>query len=117
MFTLTTSVTTVEVPQVLDFSYGREARTIVHTPISSAVPDVTFRPLGLRTGVLSIFCPTRELAAEVETLHSTPLAVAFEDTDQPANSMVYVATGTLSVTYDVESETWTVRVSYSEVGA
>lgn len=113
-----TAATTSASPDlVIDYTYTRTARTIVHEVVDQrSDPDVTLRPVSLRAGVLNLWCRTRELATELEDLHtaSVPLELDASD-DEPTASMTYVPTGLLTVTWDPTFNRWTVAAGYQEV--
>lgn len=100
---------------VLDYSYEREARTIAHTVLDRSDPDVTLRPVGLRTGTLNLFCATRAIATDAEEMHRQSRVLTLTSDDEPTADMTYVATGSLSTEWDATNNRWTVRVGYQEV--
>ncbi|MBD8077698.1 hypothetical protein [Cellulosimicrobium arenosum] len=116
MSTTITDGTTVVIPTlVLDYSYEREARTIVHTVLDRSDPDITLRPVGLRTGTLTMFCLTRALAVDVEDIHRTFGLLTLTSDEEPTADMFYVATGRIGSSWDPEHNRWTVTVDYAEV--
>jgi hypothetical protein len=113
--TISDGVTSVTPNLVTDYSYTRTARTIVHTVLDRSDPDTTLRPVGLRTGSLSMLCATRELASELEALHLAPGPRFLTSDDEPTADMTYLAVGDLGTTYDADGDVWLVTIGYQEV--
>lgn len=113
--TITDGITTVTPTLVLDYAYDREARTIAHTVLDRSDPDVTLRPVGLRTGTLNLFCADRSTATAVEELHRTPAPLFLASDDEATADMAYVVTGRLGVSWDADNDRWKVTADYAEV--
>lgn len=113
--TITDGTTTVTPSLVINYAYTREARTLVHTVLDRSDPDVTLRPVGLRTGTLNLFCTTRALATDVEQLHRQIGVLTLASDEEPTANMSYVTTGRVSTSWDDAFDRWTVAVDYAEV--
>ncbi|MFD6091320.1 hypothetical protein ACFWGN_04270 [Oerskovia sp. NPDC060338] len=103
---------------VMDLSYDREARTIVHDILDRPDPDVTLRPTGLRAGNLVFLCADDPSRDAVEELHTTAAGVvSLTATDRPRlDGLRYVVTGRLNVVLDSQTRhRWLVTVPYREV--
>lgn len=105
-------------PAVVDgWRMSREARTRVHTILGRSEPDVTFRPAGLRKGVLRCVFATEADARAADAVFATPQVLVFGDSDRPtlAGSFV-VADGDIEVELDdVTRNAWIVTVPFQEV--
>lgn len=103
---------------VLGWQTAREARTVVHDLLYSAVPVVTQRPLAPRKGRLTYFFET---AAEAQACYNMHLAaavftlnVAISDTTDTLRYVV--ADGDLAFILDQQTaRATTVEVPYREV--
>lgn len=116
MYLISDGTTTLVPRLVLDVATYRASRSIVHEVLGSPSPDITLRPLGTRSGVLTLFVLTAADARALEELHLTGLPMTFTD-PEAYQSMRYVVDGAVTVTYLAEVDRWTVAVGYREVTA
>jgi hypothetical protein len=117
VITITDGVTTANPVQVLDYTYTRAARTIVHEVLDRPDPDITLRPVGYRAGTLGLFFPDRATALAAEDMHRIPGVLHLDaDADEATATMDYVPTGVIAVTLDLTGQRrWRVDVQYQEV--
>lgn len=99
------------------FDATRPTRTIVHTILGRADPDITFRPAGLRSGTLQLVFPTGEAAAAAEAALAVPRLFALADDDVPEVAMQFVvADGDITSELDMTTQTvWILGVPFQEV--
>lgn len=105
-------------PQLIDgYSGTREARTIVHTILGKASPDVTLRGAGLRTGELILVFATEGAARSAEQVLAVPQVLTLEAPDTPTLAMSFVvAEGSIRTELDPATrKVWTVTVPFVEV--
>lgn len=108
----------VIVPEVVDgYEPAIDVRSIVHTILGRSDPDVTFRPAGMRTGVLSFVFAARASAWAAVAVLRVPQVLTLTDADVPEVNMSFVvAPGQLRPTLDPETRAvWIVEVPYAEV--
>jgi hypothetical protein len=94
---------------------AREARTVVHTVMGRAEPDVTLFPSNLRTGTLAMLFDDEALSLEAQRMHAQPYVFTMVDPDAPTTNMKYVTVGPVVRVLDEERTAWTVGVGYQEV--
>ena len=105
-------------PEVLDgFDSARPARSIVHTILGRADPDITRRPSGMRTGTLSLVFATGAAAASAEAILRVPQTLTLSDSDVPQVAMTFVvAGGDITVALDRSTRgVWIVTVPFQEI--
>lgn len=105
-------------PDIVDgWRASREARTIVHTILGRAAPDVTFRPAGIRSGSLTCVFSVEADAAAAADVFAIPQVLTLTDADRPHLAMSFVvADGDIDVSLDDETrDVWIVTVPFREV--
>lgn len=105
-------------PEVVNgFEASRAARSIVHTILGRADPDITLRPAGLRKGTLTLVFATGAAAASAEAALVVPRVFTLVDPDVPNVSMAFVvADGDVETSLDMDTQiVWIVRVPFQEV--
>lgn len=114
---ITHTAGTITPEQVNGFEAAREARTIVHNIIGRADPDITLRPVGLRTGTLTLVFATGAAAKSAEAALAFPQVLALSDPDVPEVAMSFVvAGGDLAPKLDLDTQTvWLLDVPFQEV--
>lgn len=118
MSTIITHAAGTITPEVVDgFEASRPARTIVHTILGRADPDITFRPAGLRNGELALVFGTGAEAAAAEAILAVPQVFGLNDPAVPQVSMSFVvAGGDLTNSLDPQTRrVWILRVPFQEV--
>lgn len=104
---------------VLGYESEREARTIVHSILGRANPDVTLRPAGLRTGTLTLGFEGATAEAdslEAENVHAAVGSFAVVSTDRDTIEMPYVVSGRITRALDDQTrDAWTVAIDFQEV--
>jgi len=101
---------------VLGYETTWTARTVLHDVIGTAVPVPTLRAAGTRSGTLSLLYSDEALAVAAAQLHRKAARFQLTDTDRPSVNMLYVCSGTISLSLDPETLTiWILDVEYSEV--
>lgn len=106
------------IPEVVDgFEANREARTIVHTILGRSDPDITFRPLGMRAGTLSLVFASGASAAAAENILLSQQVFTLRDSAVPEVGMSFVVADGELVTRldDGTRKAWIVEVPYREV--
>lgn len=105
-------------PNVINgFVATREARSIVHTILGRSDPDVTFRPVGLRAGTLTLVFADGSAASSAEAALIVPQVLTLTDPDVPEVGMSFVvAEGDIvSRLDDGTQKVWIVEVPFREV--
>lgn len=111
-------VTPVTPRLIVGWETSREARTVVHDLLYSAVPVVTQRPLAPRRGTLKYLFGTASEAAACYTMHLAPAVFKLElEVSDTTDTLRYVvASGDLALRLDHETALVTiVEVPYREV--
>lgn len=110
--------TSVTPDLVLELRWSRQTRTVVHTVLGDAEPDVTMRPLGLRTGTLQCFIESRMQVRALEDLLATGEVLSItSDDDELLDQLAFVVAGG-EVISELDPQTLTrtiVTVPYQEV--
>lgn len=102
--------------QVLGYESQRASANVFHDVIGRSNPDVTLRPAGLRTGVLSYLFDSEAAAAECERMHTGTVVLTLDDPELPTIAMPYVADGAISRQLDDRTRAvWMVGVAFREV--
>lgn len=105
-------------PEVVDgYEARRPARTLVHPIMGRDDPDITYRPVGLRKGTLTLVFGTGALAAAAEDALIVPRVYTLTDPDVAEVGMQFVvADGEIVRTLDLETQTvWLLEVPFQEV--
>lgn len=103
------------IPLLMSYAADRESGNIVHRILGRADPEITLKPLRLRTGSLTCFMGT---SAEAHALVAQFTQLGWQrlaSTEEPLTNMYFVVAGNLAVTADDETETFTVAVDFQEV--
>ncbi|WP_157540754.1 hypothetical protein [Microbacterium sp. XT11] len=111
------SAGTITPKVVQGFESARAARTIVHTILGRADPDITYRPAALRSGTLTLVFANGADAAAAEAVLVMPQTFTLSDTAVPQVAMKFVvAGGDVVRTLDDGTRTvWTVKIPFREV--
>ncbi|WP_341935512.1 hypothetical protein MRBLWO14_001164 [Microbacterium sp. LWO14-1.2] len=108
------------VPALVDgFEAESETRTRVHRIIGRPDPDITLRPLDLRSGVLTLLFATGAAAASAESALRVPQVLTLSDPEVPQVAMSFVvAEGRMRTRLDPDSRSaWLLEVPFCEVGS
>lgn len=109
---------TVTPELVLGYQTQRAAPTLTHTIIGRGDPDVTLKPVGLRTGTLDLFLLTEDDAARAQAVLSEVGVFTYTDDALPSTAMRFVVKGALGIRLDDQTRRrWVVSVQYAEVAA
>lgn len=116
MSLITYSGGTLEPDLVLGYSTAREGGAIVHDILGRADPDVTLRPMGTRTGTLTLLFTAEADAEEAERVLASADTFALSDPDRSSILMDFASTGTVTRTLDPDTlDVWIVTVAYRQV--
>lgn len=99
---------------VTEYSAARESRSIFHKVIGRAAPLVAEGELEPRTGNLTCLFDTYAEAKDLEDLLERGQTVMYRQQEHPGLDMYFHASRA-SVSPDMESQTWTLTVDYTEV--
>ncbi len=115
--TITHSTGTITPDEVDGFEASRAVRSIVHTILGRADPDITYRPASLRQGTLTLVFASGADAATAEAALLIPQVFTLTDTDVAQVAMSFiVADGDLVSSLDDSTRVvWLVRVPFQEV--
>jgi hypothetical protein len=116
MTTIFTKGTTSVVPLLLtDFASTRASGNVIHDIIGTSIPDVTFKPAGLRTGTLELLFADLTGARAAEAMFASVGVVIMSDTDLPDLNMTLVPAGNIALVLHDDRVHWLVTVDYQEV--
>lgn len=105
-------------PTIIDGYEGSyETRTIVHNVIGAATTNVTFVPVGPKSGVMQlVFATKADAAAAATALKVGAMFTLDTDQDAPIDMTFVVAGGSLTIRLDPETRSvWLLEVPFAEV--
>lgn len=119
MINLNNGTSTLSTPiMIVGYSVSRTSRNVLHQIINRADLDVTLRPLGLRTGSLTLLCATLADAVAISNHHAGSVTITLADTLHPFQDMKYVLQPGTPLTVELDPETRvkaTVALQFQEI--
>lgn len=114
--TISNGTTSVTPTLVIEYAHRRPARSIVHDVIGSAVPDVTLRPAGTRSGTLRAVLTDPADVTALDAMLAAASVLTVTSTDEPRLDGLrhVVADDDVEVILD-GTRTWVVSWGYREV--
>lgn len=114
--TITKGATTVTPITLTGYEATQASGNILHPVLGRADMDVSFNPLGLRTGTLTFLFDTLTHALQARDLHASSGICVLADSDHASIGMRYVASGDVTLSLDDDSRSlWTVAIDFTEV--
>lgn len=114
--TITNGATTVTPSLITGYEVTQQSGNVLHPVLGRADVDVSFNPLGLRSGSLTFAFDTATHVFAARDLHASTGICVLADTDVPAVGMRYVPSGAVTVALDDETLTvWLLTVEFQEV--
>jgi hypothetical protein len=112
--TFTSGSTTLSPRTLSDYTSDQDGGgAIVHPILGRADPDVTFRPLGMRTGSMTLDFATEALSSAARVALARSGAWTLAHTERPTVNMRFIARG---VSRPIESNgRWMLTVRYEEI--
>ncbi|WIB68804.1 hypothetical protein DEI93_07180 [Curtobacterium sp. MCBD17_035] len=108
--------TVVQPLLMLGYADTRNTNTVVHTVLGAAEPDVMWRPPSLRTGTFQFLFDNSDDAQTALTIVQNGAPALMDDTDRPELAMSFVASGSVSLELDDQTQTlWVLSVGFQEV--
>lgn len=109
-----TAVTTI--PLVQGYDVARESGNLVHEILGRTDPDITLKPLKLRSGTLTLFMGSNMADATDLVEQLEELGVQFlQSTEAPLADMYFVLSGSVKLAHDDDTQTFSVTVDFQEV--
>lgn len=99
---------------VTEYKVEQQAGNIVHHILGRTDPDITLRPTGLRTGILTLIFTTAAAADDARRQHATGTVFTLTSDAVPALNMSYVLAGALGTIHGNANQ-WTLAVDFQEV--
>ncbi|NQX34055.1 hypothetical protein [Herbiconiux sp. VKM Ac-2851] len=103
---------------ILGYEATRASQHVFHDLWDTALPAVSLRPLGGRSGTLEMLFLDEISAAQAVAFHDANGVFTLTDPARPTIAMTYLPSGSVTRSLDTETGTrWVVRVDYREVSA
>lgn len=115
-FTITSQATaSTAIPLVMDYAADRASGNIVHRILGRPDPEITLKPLRMRTGTLTCFMGDITAAHDlVEQLKEIGWQ-RLESTEAAHTNMYFVVSGNIGITTSDETQTFVVTIAFQEV--
>ncbi|WP_449408366.1 hypothetical protein [Microbacterium maritypicum] len=98
-----------------EWDANAEARSIVHTILGRADPDITLRPTGLRRGEFTLVFPSGAEAAAARAVLAVPQSLSLSNSGVDEVAMQFVVAGG-DLGHSLSSGgVWSLRIPFQEI--